>query len=128
MKLVSAAAGHTAALAMCLQLAALNPAYADHDEVTREGICGNRVSWEIKAKADDGRFEVEVEVDTSRSGQRWSWVLKHNGSLSGSGSSRTLGSSGSFEVERSAVDVSGVDTFRFRINRNATVCVAQVSH
>ncbi len=96
------------------------------DRVIARGTCPG-AQWKIKAKPDDGRVEVEAEIDSSRSGQRWHWVLKHNGSRSASGSARTHGPSGSFSVERRTVDASGADTFVFRATRAGTACVARVT-
>lgn len=103
------------------------PAHADDDGSRAEGRCARSIDWRIEAKPDDGRIEVEVKLETGRPGQRWSWVLAHNGSLSDRGRARTSGSSGAFEIDSRAVDVSGLDTFRFRAIRKAVVCVARVT-
>lgn len=102
-------------------------AYVDDDEAREEGRCARGITWEMRAEPDDGRIELEVKVDTERTGRRWSWVLTHNGSLSDRGASWTKDSSGSFEIELIAVDVSGPDTFRLRASRKAVVCVARVT-
>jgi len=99
----------------------------DDDGAREEGRCARGIWWRMEAKPDDGRIEIKIEVDTDRIGQRWSWVLAHNGSLSDRGVSRTRGPSGSFEIERTAVDVAGTDTFRIRTVRKAAVCVARVT-
>ena len=96
------------------------PARADDDDVERRGWCGQGTSWKIKAKPDDGRIEVEAEIESRRTGQRWRWVLTHNGTFSARGSSRGR----SFEVERLTVDAPGTDTFLFRATRRGVVCVA----
>lgn len=101
-------------------------AYAD-DDSREEGRCARGIEWRMEADPDDGRIDIEVKIDTDRPGRRWSWVLTHNGSLSDRGTTWTRGSSGSFEVERTAVDVSGADAFRFRATRRAVVCVAYVT-
>ena len=105
------------------------PPVAAHvdDEARQEGRCASGISWRMEAKPDDGRVELKVKVDTNRARQRWSWVLAHNGTFSDRGYARTGASSGSFEVERTAVDVTGLDVFRFRATRKAVVCVARVS-
>lgn len=107
-------------------------AHADDDDddtrVERTGSCSNGARWKIKAKPDDGRLEVEAEIDTSTAGQSWGWVLQHNGSVSARGTSRTTVRSGSLKVERKTVDAAGVDIFRFRATRNGAVCVATLSY
>lgn len=118
----------TALLATSLPLVAAGAAStSDDDETVRRGTCSNGASWKIKAKPDDGRIEVEAEIDTNRPGQAWAWVLKHDGSVSARGSSITNARSGSFDVERKTVDSPGTDSFRFRATRKGVVCVARVS-
>lgn len=96
------------------------------DAARREGTCAGGITWRMEAKSDGGRIEIRARIDTRRYGQRWSWVLRHNGSLSDRGTSRTQ-SDGSYEIERTAIDVYGPDTFRFRATRKAAVCVARVT-
>ena len=117
----------TALLATAPHGAALGATYADDDGSRLEGNCAGRVSWTMEAKPDDGRIEIKSQIDTDRPGQRWSWVLKHNGSVSERGTSKASTSSGSFSVERTAVDISGKDTFRLHATRKAAVCVARVT-
>lgn len=97
------------------------------DEARQEGRCAGHVRWRMEADSDDGRIEVEVRIDPRRPRQRWSWVLLHNGTFSDRGAARTGRTSGFFEVERSAVDVDGADSFRLRATRKAVVCVARVT-
>lgn len=99
----------------------------DDDAASREGTCAGGIAWRMEATSHDGRIEIRARMDAVRYGRRWSWVLKHNGSLSDRGASRATGGGGSYEVERTAIDVSGLDTFRFRATRKAAVCVARVS-
>lgn len=117
----------TALLAIVLFGGTAGATHADDDGARLEGSCAGGLSWKMEAKPDDGRIEIKAEIDTRRSGRRWSWVLKHNGSVSDRGTSWTDQSSGSFEVERLAVDINGTDIFRFRATRKAAVCVARVS-
>ena len=99
----------------------------DDREAIRTGSCTHGATWKIKAKADDGRIEVEAEIDTNRVGQRWVWVLKHDGTVSARGASVTTARSGSFDVERRTVDAAGPDSFRFRAMRGGAVCVGTVT-
>lgn len=127
MKHLSAALAAAALIATSLPLAVAGAAVAsDDDETIRRGTCTNGVTWKMKAKPDDGRIEVEAEIDTNRPRQRWAWVLRHNGSVSARGTSTTNVRSGSFEVERRTVNSPGTDFFRFRATRNGVVCVARV--
>ena len=121
--LVAAALLATAAPALTVSAASAS----GDDETLRTGTCSNGATWKIKAKPDDGRVEVEAEIDTNRVGQSWTWVLRHNGSVSARGTSRTTTPSGSFDVERRTVDAAGADTFRFRATHDGAVCVATLT-
>jgi hypothetical protein len=83
----------------------------------------------IKAKHDDGRIELEAEVDSNRIGQVWRWSIRHNGDLAFAGRARTVAPSGSFEVERRALNAAGIDSFKFRAKHRPSgqVCVVRVS-
>jgi hypothetical protein len=108
------------------------PAHASHGggdstRVIKTGSCDG-ARWKIKAKEDDGRIEVEAEIDSNRAGQHWGWVLRHNGSVSSRGTSATAGRSGSFSVERKVVDVRGTDSFSFRATHGGSTCVATLRY
>ena len=119
------------ALAACAPLAVSGTAHASggRDAVIRHGSCTGATDWKIKAKPDDGRIEVEAEIDSNRNGQSWTWALKHDGSVSARGTSRTRGPSGSFSVERRTVDAAGTDHLTFRAIRPSSgeVCVARIN-
>lgn len=100
----------------------------DDDRVIRTGSCGAGASWKLKVKTDDGRLEVEGEVDSNVAGQRWAWTLRHNGSVSGRGVGITTARSGSFEVERRIVDLAGTDTVAYRAVRDGQVCRGVVNY
>ena len=114
-------------LAVAIPALASAPAQAS-DEVRRSGSCTGSASVKIKAKHDDGRIELEAEVDSNRAGQRWRWVFRHNGYVSFTGRAITRAPSGSFEVERRAVNARGIDAFKFRAKHRASgqVCVVRV--
>lgn len=104
-------------------------AQANDDDKIRRGSCEGSTDWKIKAKPDDGRIEVEGEIDSNQAGQQWQWVLKHNGSVSDRGTRQTTGRSGSFSVERKTVNARGTDHFTFRAQRGSgEVCVARISY
>jgi hypothetical protein len=101
------------------------PAQAgDGGEVRRSGSCSGSTDWKLKAKHDDGRIEVEGEIDSNRIGQTWRWRLVHNGSLSARGTRQTQAPSGSFSVERRVVDLAGQDklVFKARQPRSGETC------
>jgi hypothetical protein len=75
--------------------------------VTVRGDCSARTDWKLKAKPDDGALQVEFEVDSNRIGQRWTWSIRHDGTVVASGRRTTLRPSGSFSVERTVRDAPG---------------------
>ena len=100
----------------------------DDDRVILTGGCSGGADWKLKVKTDDGRLEVEGEIDSNVSGQRWSWTLRHNGSVSDRGVGTTTGRSGSFEVERKVVNLAGTDRLAFRAVRDGQVCRGVVNY
>ena len=115
-------------LAATVPLISAGTAHADDDDVIRRGACSGSTDWKMKAKPDDGRLEVEAEIDSNRAGQKWRWVLRRNGNVVDRGTSTTRPPSGSFEVERKTGNAAGRDAFRFRaVNRGSgEVCVGRV--
>ena len=111
-------------VAATLSLTAAGPAQANDDDVIRRGSCTGATDWKLKASPEDGRIEVEGEVDSNRNGQTWRWRIRHNGSLSARGTATTQPPSGSFEVRRVLVDAAGTDkiVFRARNPRTDEVC------
>jgi hypothetical protein len=96
-------------------------------EVIARGTCTQGGAWKLKAKPDDGRLEVEFEVDTNRVGQVWSVALRDNGVLVFSGSRTTLAPSGSFEVRRLITNRTGPDVITGRAVRGTNVCSGKVT-
>lgn len=96
--------------------------------VQRTGSCSGSADWKLKAKQDDGRIEVEFEVDSNRNGQRWNVRLLRDGSLVWSGTRTTLAPSGSFDVERRISNSRGDDVIVGRAVHPATgqVCRGRV--
>lgn len=119
----------TALAAFALPLAMVAPASASGSdrEVRTNGGCSGSAHWKLKAKADDGRIEVEGEVDSNKTGQIWQWRFKHNGSVSATGKATTAGRSGSFSVERRMANLAGTDKFVFRAVHGSQVCRGTIS-
>jgi len=93
-------------------------------DTVRRGHCSGASTWKLKVGPDDGRLEVEAEIDSNRSGQTWGWRLVHDGSLSARGTRVTRAPSGSFEVHRLMVNRAGTDTVTVRAHnpRTGEVC------
>src|SRR5918992_1192332 len=89
------------ALATALVIpAAAIPATASDRDVRREGSCSGRSDWKLKLSPEDGRLEVEFEVDQNVNGDTWRVVMRHDGNRFFRGRRTTTGPSGSFEVRR----------------------------
>jgi len=67
-------------------------------DVRVRGTCTGRSSAKLKLSPENGRVEVEFEVDQNRVGVRWRVVLKRNGVRVASRTAVTRAPSGSFET------------------------------
>ena len=117
------------AAAMAVTVAGAAPAIANDRDVIREGSCSGSSDWKLKLSPENGRIEVEFEVDSNVVGQTWSVRILQNGSRIFFGSRQTTAPSGSFEVRRVANNTAGTDTFRARATNTATgeVCIGTAS-
>jgi hypothetical protein len=99
-------------------------AFAKEGDVIREGTCSRRSDWKLKLSPENGRIEVEFEVDQNRSGRTWRVRMWHDGVRFFKGRRTTRPPSGSFEVRRVRPNRSGVDFFRARAfnPRSGEVC------
>ena len=117
---LTAAALSTALLVAGAPLASSAVAKGGDDRVIRTGSCSGTADWKLKAKSDDGRIEVEAEIDSDVSGQVWTWRILHNGGVSAKGRATTKPPSGSFEVERLLVNAPGTDNIGVRSTNVST--------
>lgn len=97
---------------------------AKDGDVIRTGMCSGRSDWKMKLSPENGRIEVEVEVDTPRVGQAWTVRISHDGTRFFSAQRTTQAPSGSFEIRRVRSNTAGSDTFVARAvnNRTGEVC------
>jgi hypothetical protein len=111
----------------CMALSA--PAQANDADKIRVGSCTGTSDWKLKVGPEDGRLEVEGQVDSTRIGQTWTWRIKHNGYVSATGTRTTLAPSGSFTVRRTVLNRAGTDYFVWRADnvRNGEVCRGTLS-
>ncbi len=96
------------------------PALAADGDVISRGSCSGHSDWKLKASPQNGRIEVEGEVDSNVNNQNWKWRMLHNGTVSARGNATTSGPSGSFSVRRLMVDLSGTDRIGWRATNPAT--------
>jgi hypothetical protein len=87
---------------------------------TAGGACSDRGHWTLKAKADDGRLEVEAEVDVNKAGQDWRWRIVEDGTVVRHGLATTKAPSGSFSVSRMITDHAGTHRIAFRATNPKT--------
>lgn len=118
------------ALVLSFALVALgcSSALAKDTDIERAGTCSGASSAKLKLSPEDGRIEVEFEVDQNRVGVRWDVVLKRNGDHAASARPTTRGPSGSFEVRRVLADGPGADRiFAKAVSPSGETCRAQAT-
>jgi hypothetical protein len=103
------------------------PAAAKDGDVLRRGACSGRSDWKLKLSDENGRIEVQFEVDQNRVGDVWRVRIRHDGDLAFAGRRTTRAPSGSFEVRILQRDRAGDDAFRARaVNpRTGETCVGR---
>ncbi|HVH01293.1 MAG TPA: hypothetical protein VM844_11040 [Miltoncostaeaceae bacterium] len=67
-------------------------------DVRVSGTCTLRSTAKLKLSPEDGRVEVEFEVDENRNGKTWNVVMNRNGNRVVSRKAVTRAPSGSFEA------------------------------
>ena len=104
------ASAAVASICLALVLAAPATALARGEKDARvSGTCGKGAASQLRLKADDGEIEVELEVKSNRSGERWRVTLVHERRVVWRGQARTRSGSRSFRIRRSIPDFDGVD-------------------
>lgn len=103
-------AGATLLLIAGVPLAFAVTASADTE---RRGSCGGSAWFDYEVEKDDGRFEVNFEVNSNRQGQQWQLRLFHDGSRYYSGV-HTTDYEGEVDIDWDRPDTSGNDSFRAR--------------
>lgn len=104
-------------------------ALAGDDDVIRRGSCSGSSDWKLKLSPEDGRLEVEYEVDQNVSGDTWRVRIRQGDTIVFRGRETTGGASGSFEVRTVENDTAGTDTFRAKARNLSTdeVCRGSAS-
>ncbi len=99
------------------------------DATIRTGSCSGTADWKLKAKHDNGRIELEWEVDSNRVGQTWRVRVRDNGVRVVATRATTGGASGSFSVERRVANGAGTDSFVARATdlSSGQTCVGRLS-
>jgi hypothetical protein len=100
------------------------PTLAKDGDVIRRGACSGASDWKLKLSEQNGRIEVEYEVDQNHVGDTWRVRLRHNDDLVFAGKRTTKAPSGSFQVRILQRNRAGDDVFRGRaVNlRTGEIC------
>jgi hypothetical protein len=109
--------------------AAAAPVAAKSGDVITRGHCSGASVWKLKLSPDDGRIEVEFQVDQNRNDRLWRVSLTDNGTIAWTGSRYTRAPSGSFTVRRILTNRAGTDRIVARATnvRTNEVCRATAS-
>jgi hypothetical protein len=97
-------------------LVAIPTTSAKDGDVLVRRICTKASAAKLKLSEEDGRIEVEFEVDQNRNGVRWTVVLRRSATVLLRTTRLTRPPSGSFELRRVVADLAGRD----RISARAT--------
>jgi len=114
--------------ALALALVAAPAGLGKDGDVRVAGKCTKSSTSKLKLSDEDGRIEVEFEVDQNRNGVRWNVVIRQDGRRIARLTRVTRGPSGSFEARVLAPNRAGADAFRARaVSPSGEVCTAQAS-
>ena len=103
-------------------------AVAKDGDVLVRGTCTGSTTSKLKLSEENGRIEVEFEVDQNRNGVRWNVSIFRNGNRVARMTKVTAGRSGSFEARALLADGAGRETVRARATTaSGAVCTAVAS-
>ena len=114
----------TGALAL---LALGSPALAKDGDVIVRGTCSAKSTAKLKLSGENGRIEVELEVDQNRNGVPWTVVLTREGTRVAPVVRLARAPSGSFTVRRLIANPAGSDVVRAVATRRGESCRAQAT-
>lgn len=99
------------------------------DPVRVRGVCTQSSTAKLKLSNENGRIEVEFEVDQNRNSRLWNVRLSDDGHRVFTGARRTVAPSGSFTLRVLIPNRSGVDTITARAVNATTgeVCLAKLN-
>lgn len=95
--------------------------------VSSSGACTNGGHFQLKAKHDDGRIEMEYEVDSNRVGEVWAVRVTDNGAVVVAQHATTAGRSGSFTIRKVIADRPGPDKLHARATFQNYTCRGTVT-
>ena len=95
-------------------------ARAGNNDVIERGSCSGNSEWKLKISPENGRLEVEFEVDQNVTGDDWRVRIRHQDELVFRGTRTTKGTSGSFTVRIVEDNLAGTDRFSARARNVST--------
>ena len=111
-----------------LALGATPIASAKDGDVRVAGNCTKASTSKLKLSAENGRIEVEFEVDQNRNGVRWVVGVTQNSRKVFAGTRVTKAPSGSFGARLLARNTAGTDRFVAKATSpSGEVCTARAS-
>jgi hypothetical protein len=113
--------------ALALTVGGSTAALAKSGDVVKTGGCSGSSTWKLTLSPDNGKIQVEYEVDSNKVGQTWRVKLFENGSRIFVGKRVTQAPSGSFTVRVLAANTAGSDSFKARATNLATAEVCRGS-
>jgi hypothetical protein len=117
-----------AVLGLAIALVAAPAGAAKRGDVRVAGTCTKASTSKLKLSEEDGRIEVEFEVDQNRNGVRWTVVLTQNGKRIARMTRLTRPPSGSFDARIVASNKPGSDKFAARATSpSGEICTARVA-
>jgi hypothetical protein len=90
------------------------------------GTCATG-TWKLKAKPDDGRLEIEYQLDTNRNGQAWTVKITDNTHQVFAGTRTTKAPSGSFSINILPVNRAGTDHLVATAKRGTKTCTGRLA-
>jgi hypothetical protein len=118
------------AITLAVAAAAAMTAMPVSADVEREGrgACTGTSRWELSLEKEHGRIDVDLELDTRRSGRAWRVKLFHDGQRFFS-ERRVTDREGEIDIDRTRRNHAGIDRIRFRAvdTVNGEVCRGSVS-
>ncbi len=114
-------------LASLALLALGSPALAKDGDVLVRGTCTGKSTSKLKLSTENGRIEVDLEVDQNRNGVKWTVVLTRNGVRFANLTRVTRAPSGSFTAHRLIANPAGADVIRATAKRAGETCSARAT-
>lgn len=107
------------AIVASVSLAVAPGARAADVERHKVGSCSNNSNWELSLEREHGQIEIDLDVDTPKSGRTWIVRLWHDG-VRFAKVTRVTDRDGEFEVDRVRSNHAGPDRISFKaVNRRS---------